>query len=331
MQKFYFHDAATGNTGTLPAGEHSASTASVTATGANTQRSMDDTIGVSQTSIALTTLANTSAQPCLFRMFESLPLAAQTIAAGNWQLSLAGSEANANSNLHFTACVYAWRPGTGAVVGSLIFDLAAASTGEPGTSEAALSDTTISGGSVTVSAGDILICEIWRDATVQGNATARVNTFFYDGTTEASAASNAAFLLAPADIPLNNADSPGLELSSFGSFSEVGAGDTINHVTVSVTHHEAAGSMAPTWELWDAASAQIDSTQTGTASTSDHADSHDFTGITYSQIGTLRVRIYGHAFTGQATSVDAATIVVNYTAAAAAALPDVNMATRIAP
>ena len=102
MQKFYFHDAATGNTGTLPTGENSASTASVTATGANTQRSMNDTIGVSQTSIALTTLASTSAQPCLFRMFESLPLAAQTISAGNWQLSLAGSESNANSNLHFT-------------------------------------------------------------------------------------------------------------------------------------------------------------------------------------------------------------------------------------
>ena len=200
--KFYFHDATTGNTGTLPAGKHSASTPSVTATGANTQRSMDGTKGTTQTSSALTTLASTSAQPCLFRMFESTPLQAQTISAGNWQLSMAGSEANANANLHFTACVYVWRPSTGAVVGSLIFDLAAASTIEPSTSETAVTDATISGGSVTALSGDILVCEIWRDTTVQGNAIARVNTFFYDGTTEASASTNAAFLQAPANVPL---------------------------------------------------------------------------------------------------------------------------------
>jgi hypothetical protein len=202
IQKFYLHDAATGNTGTLPSGTHSATTdaQSSTPTGKNTQRSMDGSHGTSQTSASWSTLANTSAQPTLLRMFESGPLAAQTIGAGNWQLSMAGVEANANANLRFTACVYVWRPGTGALVGSRIFDTTAASTGEPGTSETAVSDTTISGGSVTTQAGDILVCEIWRDATTQGTATARACQFFYDGTTDASASSNAAFLLAPASI-----------------------------------------------------------------------------------------------------------------------------------
>jgi hypothetical protein len=202
IQKLYLHDAATGNTGTLPSGKQSATTdaQSSTPTGKNTQRSMDGTAGSSQTSASWSTLANTSAQPTMLRMFESGPLAAQTIAAGNWQLSMAGIEANANANLHFTACVYVWRPSTGALVGSRIFDTTAASTGEPGTSEAAVSDATISGGSVTTAAGDILVCEIWRDATTQGNGIARACQFFYDGTTEASTSTNAAFLLAPASI-----------------------------------------------------------------------------------------------------------------------------------
>jgi hypothetical protein len=201
IQKFYLHDANSAVSGTLPTGEHSASSPSVTASGATTPRTMTGTAGSSQASAALTTGANNSAQPSWFRTFVSVPLAAQTIGAGNWQLSLAGKEANASSNLHFTAVIYAWRPSTGAVVGSLITDVASASTTEPGTGQTAVNDTTIAGTAVEIADGDVLVCEIWRDATVQqGTATAYLNTVYYDGTTEASTTNEAAFILAPTNI-----------------------------------------------------------------------------------------------------------------------------------
>jgi hypothetical protein len=209
--KFYFHDAATTNTGTLPSGEQSASAPSVTAAGGTAQRSMDGTAGAKQVSATLTSLANTSAQPSLFRMFQSAPLQAQTIGAGTWQLSMAASEANTNANMNLCMCLYVWRPSTGAIVGTRIVDSPSTNTGnvtEPGTSQTAVTDTSISGGSVTVQNGDILVCEIWHDSTVQGNATARVETFYYDGTTEASTSNCASFLLAPADIPVNTVTSP---------------------------------------------------------------------------------------------------------------------------
>src|SRR5215469_6920692 len=119
-QKFYFHDASSAVSGTLPATgtSQSATSPSVTATGAGTNRTMDGSKGTTQASAAMTTLANTSAQPSWFRRFVSPTLKAQTIASGNWQLSLAGSENNANANIHFTGCAYIWRPSTGALVGS---------------------------------------------------------------------------------------------------------------------------------------------------------------------------------------------------------------------
>jgi hypothetical protein len=112
------------------------------------------------------------------------------------------------------------------------------------------------------------------------------------------------------------ADSPGLSLSSFGTFTGVGPADTINYVRVSITHHVAATGNAPTYELWDGTTAQIGTTQTGTTGTTDHTDTHDFTGVTYSQLATLRVRVYGHAPTTIAESVDSVSLTVNYTAVA---------------
>ena len=239
--KFYLHDATTSNTGTLPTGKHSATTDAQTGTptGKNTQKSMSATIGTAQTSASWSTLAVTTAQPTLLRMFESGPLQGQVIGAGTWQLSMAAIEANANANLHLCACVYVWRPSTGAIVGTRIFDSPSTNTGnvaEPGVTETAVTDTSISGGSVTCLDNDILVCEIWRDATVQGTATARACQFFYDGTTEASAASNAAFLLAPADIGLISelppAGSVTFDAASHGDIGTSGNSLTFSHTPV---------------------------------------------------------------------------------------------------
>ena len=47
--------------------------------------------------------------------------------------------------------------------------------------------------------GDILVVELWAENT-QGNSTSRTNTIYYDGTTEGSTTSNAAFLQAPGAV-----------------------------------------------------------------------------------------------------------------------------------
>jgi len=114
--------------------------------------------------------------------------------------------------------------------------------------------------------------------------------------------------------------SPALELSGFGTFTGVTSGAVINSVTVAVTEHQSSALMAAcTFELWDysGAGAQIGTTQTGTASTgAGNVSSAAFTGVTYSQLATLRVRVYGHAGTagsGAVESADAVSLTVSYT------------------
>jgi hypothetical protein len=132
-------------------------------------------------------------------------------------------------------------------------------------------------------------------------------------TVDLSNARNSALLIAVRPAPVTILDSPGLELSSFGSFAGVASVDTINYVRVSLTHHVAATGSAPTYQLWDGTTAQIGTTQTGTTGTSDHTDTHDFTGVTFSQLSTLRVRVFGHAPTTIAESVDSVALTVNFT------------------
>jgi hypothetical protein len=97
--KFYFHDATTTNTGTLPgaAASVSASAPSRIATNGGINRVMNDTIGVAQVTATLATLANTSSQTALIRRFMSAPIAAQTIASQNIIVRFAASQSSTNS------------------------------------------------------------------------------------------------------------------------------------------------------------------------------------------------------------------------------------------
>jgi hypothetical protein len=219
--KLYFHDVATPDTGTLPgATTLSATTPNVTAATAGTNRDMDQTIGTAQASSALTTLAQTGLQKNWFRRFLSRPLAAQTLPTGTWSIQGGASESSTNSNvLPWGAVLSVWRPSTGAVVATLLDNTTLGSV-EPGTTETNISSTTGSISGIAVSAGDVLVLELWAQNT-QGNATARTNTIYYDGTTEGSTASNAAFLQAPGGISFSAAPTfAGFKISysNFGLF-----------------------------------------------------------------------------------------------------------------
>ena len=306
---------------------------------------MTTSIGVAQASLAGTTQATVTAQAMRMGMWESAPMSAQTLPTGTWTLSIASSEANAASNFQPTFCLYVWRPSTGAMVGSALYDHTADVT-EPGTSETAGTLTTGSISGVAVNAGDILVCEIWRDSVAQGGATARTNTFYYDGTTEASTTSCASFLLcnggtislvttAPAGLAAATgtaqATSPALILSGFGTFTGVHSLDTINSVSVALTHKEATGATAPTVQLWNGTTAQIGTTQTGTSSASTVTDTFTFTGlVSYAQLATLQVRVTGNGASGSEEFADAVGLTVNYTPAPGVAYAGLAAATGVA-
>lgn len=197
--KLYLHDAASTALGTLPATNAKASAdfalgASVVV--ALTNKSMSPTIGVAQAQIDKTTLANTAAQQVpIGRWILDTPLAAQTFAAQVVTLHIAGLESNLNSNFSLQWQAIAWRPSTGAYVGALmsgpVSDPSLDFTTETNTTSASSG----AGGSPpTVQDGDLLILEVWRDALVQAMATAYTNTLFYDGTTEDSLTTNAAYV-----------------------------------------------------------------------------------------------------------------------------------------
>ena len=91
--------------------------------------------------------------------------------------------------------------------------------------------------------------------------------------------------------------SPALEAFGFGTFPQIPAGSAISSVTVVINEWSSTSAMnAPSFELWDGTSAKIGTTQIGTPSTSPYnLDSATFTGVTYAQLATLRVRIYANA------------------------------------
>jgi hypothetical protein len=203
----YFHAATSTVGGTLPSASQSGLT--FTGSGGDAQtvnRSMSPVIGTSQTSIAKTSAASTSASSYYFTKFISPPLEAQTIAGATWTFQFAAEENNAAANFPVAAassalpnvCCYVWRPSTGAVVNNILLGASTATYKEAGTTETAITGT-FAGSSVVALAGDVIVMEIVF-TTTQGGATARTDTFFYDGTTAASTSSNAAFLSNPNTI-----------------------------------------------------------------------------------------------------------------------------------
>jgi hypothetical protein len=116
------------------------------------------------------------------------------------------------------------------------------------------------------------------------------------------------------------ATSPVLELSQFGTFTGVDPASTILALTVAVAQFTTDANMAPpTYELWDYSGtpAIIGTTQTGTVSLSNgNVDTITWTGVTYAQLATLRVRIrayQGTANSGAQQLVNWASVSVTFT------------------
>jgi hypothetical protein len=118
--------------------------------------------------------------------------------------------------------------------------------------------------------------------------------------------------------------SPGLEGYGFGSFAQVPAGSVITSVIANVVQHGSdAGITAPSYQLWDGTAALIGSAAGNASLAPGNTDSVVFTGVTYSQLATLRLRINAGSVTGNSgatVSADAAGLSVSWAPAASAAV-----------
>lgn len=216
--KLYFHNALTGDTGTLPTAIQSAmngGVASNSVDAATVNRSMDTNIGTSQTSKSFLQGGTGNNQTFFeyFTRFCSSPLQVTSIAANTWTVNYATSTSAASTKVDFPAAnlstpnnnltLYVWRPSNGTKVGT-VFDNTAVTGISQKTSASQLCDFgTIAGSAVTCQVNDILCVEAFLICFHNGvSAPSSTLAFFYDGTTEtnsdaAASSSEASYVSTP--------------------------------------------------------------------------------------------------------------------------------------
>lgn len=182
----------------------------------NQNRQLLSTPGSSQTFLNYTTLAQTTGQAVGVARFFSPALAAQSVPASfSWTSRCARAESNTNVNLDGGYRIGFWRPSAGATVisdGSVsnitmlhhITEPASAGTEED---QGVMTYTSNSFEGWTLQDGDYMLLEVYFSFT-QSMATAYAATFYWAGTTEGSATSNAAYIGSPSLTLLSEAGSP---------------------------------------------------------------------------------------------------------------------------
>lgn len=213
ISKFYLRDATSPNTGTMPstspaafAGTQLGLSVTGNAAAASTARDATDTAGAANpdTESTITSNADTTNQLWGHRRFVSRPLAATTFTdvGGTWTFSYARQESNLLHNQTVNLFAYAWRPSSGAIIGTGFLNIAGNEPTVAATEQAeAPSVVGWNVADVTIIDGDILVFEISTNFT-QGMATAYTEGFAYDGTTEASTTTCASFVTPPAALTL---------------------------------------------------------------------------------------------------------------------------------
>lgn len=159
--------------------------------------------GLSQTSSSFATLAQNTQQSGTQLRWVSNRLPSVTISANTWTFFYAAAESNAAANLFLSLSVYVWNKAIDDVRG-YIYDSSATLGTEWATSQSTQS-ITFSGNAVTASSGDLLVCEVWHNAT-QGMSTSYTGTFYWNGTDDVTTGtgntSTASYLETPQNINL---------------------------------------------------------------------------------------------------------------------------------
>lgn len=118
---------------------------------------------------SITTAAQTARQSGRFGRLTSERLDTQSWTADTWSVNPGlRRESNAAANAYLALSVYIWRPSTLSRVG-FIYD-ASTQLGAEWPTTAAASTYTISGSAISITAGDVLVVELWY-TSAQGMAT----------------------------------------------------------------------------------------------------------------------------------------------------------------
>lgn len=182
-------------------------TSTSTATNINNLKELLPTPGTAQNSLTQTFPAQAVPLNTFWSFWATRPFTASaTVGGGNMTFRWAGSESNAAANWLGPngLNIYVWRPSTGAIVGNLVTFTSLTATyvsAEVGTGQTAPAAYTIATSSVSASAGDIVVVELWSVHT-PGMSTAYNGTLYFNGTTEGSTTTNAAYVEFAESFPL---------------------------------------------------------------------------------------------------------------------------------
>lgn len=173
---------------------------------------MSINVGTSQTSIQITTAANTATHNYYFTKFVSDPLNQSGVAANTWTYNFAANEASPNANFPVASTgsvyvnCYVWRPSTGALVGTILDGNSVTGYTEPSSasSEKVMHGTFTGAAVASAATGDVIVFEVWFQIT-QGLGSAFADIFYFDGTTENATAnavvtSQASYISTPENI-----------------------------------------------------------------------------------------------------------------------------------
>ena len=207
--RLYFHAANSGVSGTLPSTEQSSLTLSKQADAVTVNRSMDTTIGTSETSLSIAQGTGTY----YYTKFVS-PLIYQTSIAANTWLYRFGAESDdtgnnfpvSGNNIAVRVTAYVWKPSNGTKYANIIDSTSAATVDEGSAGFKLWKVTTFAGSQVTgLTSGDaVIVFEVWFSIAV-GTGPSGNCLIYFDGTDDtygdgAIITSGASFIETPEDL-----------------------------------------------------------------------------------------------------------------------------------
>jgi len=237
--KLYLHASTSSVTGTLPTDEQSSLTpdANDFEGSRTTNRTMNTTIGVSQANLTNTSTADTSSHNYYVSRWVSPLLYQGNVSANTWTFEFGAKESNAAANFPVSGTAvagrvncYIWKPSNGTKVGTILDGNTNADCEEAGTTQSVI-NMTFSGAQVTgMTPGDaVLVIEMWAIVT-QANGTQRTQDVYYDGTTENSTSSEAAYLSTPENLQFT--ESPDNMTSICSSFTGSSTANTTQYLPI---------------------------------------------------------------------------------------------------
>jgi hypothetical protein len=166
-------------------------------TNAQENRTLTLERSLASSSQSIPTLAQTADQDAyITRHTSDRSLAAQTISANTWTCGLQIAEDNAAANAFMMLSIYVWRPSGSSVVGFVYDSHTALGTEVDGTGQIY----SVSGGSVTAAAGDVLVLEVWEHATQSMAVIYNLTFTFGVGADVTAGAGNVPWLETPQNL-----------------------------------------------------------------------------------------------------------------------------------